>query len=87
MTMAKKNIISSSCWHLMYSLSLLLNYYIQIKSYTLSYDFTESIIFNGMGLIFVILRLQYNWNKYFLWCNIIFIHWITMLFFNKFRIS
>ena len=87
MTLAKKNIITTEGWHLWYSLSLLLNYYIQLKTYRLSYDFIEKVIIIGLGTFFSIFRLKYNWNKYYMWSIIIMVHWLSMIFFNKFRIN
>jgi hypothetical protein len=86
MTLAKKNIITSAGWHLWYSLALLTNYYIPLYSNKFPYDIYEKIIFFGLSLYFIIFRLKYNYNKYYLWISIIFVHWILLYTSNKFRI-
>jgi hypothetical protein len=85
MTLAKKNIISSSGWHLWYSISLLINYFFQLYSKKYYFDIIEKIIYFSLGISFTIMRLKYNYNKYYLWYFIILVHWIS-LFFYKFKI-
>jgi hypothetical protein len=91
MTLAKKNIISSAGWHLWYTLSLLLNYYIYIPENTyiqkIQLDIIERLIFIGLSLFFIIFRLKYNYNKYYLWSTIILIHWNFLYFTDKFKIQ
>jgi len=86
MTLAKKNIISSAGWHLWYSISLLTNFYIPLYPNKFPYDIYEKIIFFSLSLFFIIFRLKYNYNKYYLWISIVFIHWILLYSSNKFRI-
>lgn len=86
MTLAKKNIITSGGWHLWYTISLLINYIIPIFSKKIGFDLDEKIIFFSISIIFSILRLKYNINKYILWNLIISIHWLLLYSTNKFRI-
>jgi hypothetical protein len=60
MTLCRKNIISTKTYHIVYSLSLLLGYSIQIQNLILYL----SIIF---GFLFMYLRIKCNYNKYILW--------------------
>lgn len=86
MTLAKKNIITSAGWHLWYTIALLTNYYIPLYPNKIPYDIYEKIIFFSLSLFFIIFRLKYNYNKYYLWGSIVFIHWILLYNFNKFKI-
>jgi len=86
MTLAKKNIITSAGWHLWYSITLLINYYIPLYPNKFPYDIYERIIFLSLSLFFIIFRLKYNYNKYYLWISIVFVHWILLYNFNKFKI-
>jgi len=86
MTLAKKNIITSAGWHLWYIIALLINYYISLYPNKFPYDIYEKIIFSCLSLFFIIFRLKYNYNKYYLWSLIIGIHWILLYKFNKFKI-
>jgi hypothetical protein len=78
MTLSKKNIITTFGWHFWYTMSLLLNFFIQINTINLNLNKNECIIFFSLGTIFTILRLKYNINKYYLWSSIIMIHWILL---------
>lgn len=86
MTLVKKNIITSGGWHLWYSIALFTNYYIPLYPNKFPYDIYEKIIFFSLSLFFIIFRLKYNYNKYYLWFLIIIVHWILLYIFNKFKI-
>jgi hypothetical protein len=66
MTMARKSIIKTNTWQLVYSLSLIINIFIY---YTLS--FSQIIILAIGASIFPFLRIQMRINKYVVW-SIIF---------------
>jgi len=87
MTLAKKNIITSGGWHLWYTIALLTNYFITAYSNILRFDIFENRFFYTLAFIFIFLRLKYNFNKYYLWCMIILIHWLCMFYLDKFKIS
>jgi hypothetical protein len=87
MTLAKKNIITSGGWHLWYTMALVTNYIIPLYSNHLFADNYEKIIFFSLSFLFMLFRLKYNCNKYVLWSMIIFVHWISLYNFNKFRIK
>lgn len=60
MTLVRKNIISNIYWHIFYSMSLMTPYFITLNNRNSN---NIKII---LSLIFIILRLKFNINKYFL---------------------
>jgi hypothetical protein len=74
MTMVKKGIITSVDWHVMYSLSLSLNFiYLLFKA-----DLIDNIPALPIGLMFCFLRINTRLSKYLLW-NLLGIAWFLLI--------
>jgi len=69
MTLVRKNIISNIWWHIFYSISLTIPYFITINNSN-SLDKVKIIL----SISSVILRLSFNFNKYFLMIASVFIY-------------
>jgi hypothetical protein len=69
MTLVRKNILSPGGWHLIYTISLGLNYAFGLISKTEP----KPIIFWISSLLFIIGRFKFNFDKYLLWSGVIII--------------
>jgi small-conductance mechanosensitive channel len=87
MTLAKKNIISSGGWHLGYTLTLFISFYLSLYSMKENVDYKKNIIYLILIILFVLLRFRYNVNKYLLWTSIILVNWVMIYNNIGFRIS
>jgi hypothetical protein len=67
MTLVRKSIISNVSWHIFYSISLLLPFIIVINT-NIKKDLDVAKIY--LSILYVIFRLQYNMNKYYLMLHV-----------------
>jgi hypothetical protein len=81
MTLVRKSIITNIYWHIFYSLSLVSPYFLIIN--TLRSDSSDSVgIYKNkleiakiyLPVLYIIFRLQYNFNKYYLMSHIFIIN-------------
>ena len=68
MTLVRKSIIGANTWHQFYMLSLLIN----INAWV-TMDLSKKLLFFIFSELFVLLRFEYNVNKYGLWISIMLI--------------
>jgi hypothetical protein len=66
MTLVRKNIITTSDWHLYYTTSILLNYVYSI----ITDNRSHSEYYIGISFYFIVFRFALNFNKYILWGSI-----------------
>ena len=69
MTLKLKGIISNDMWHIIYSLSLLLNYIIIP-------EINDFIFLPLLSIISFIMRYYMNYNKYNMWLILLLIYYI-----------
>jgi len=73
MTLVRKNIISNILWHVFYSASLSTPYFITLNNANVI-NYTKIIL----SILFIILRLKFNINKYLLMISTVFIYLYTV---------
>lgn len=77
MTLVRKGIISNIYWHIFYSISLMTPYLITINNMNIN-DINDIYFINNikkiLPLMFIILRLKFNVNKYLLITLTVFIY-------------
>uniref|UniRef100_A0A6C0J2B4 Uncharacterized protein n=1 Tax=viral metagenome TaxID=1070528 RepID=A0A6C0J2B4_9ZZZZ len=73
MTLVRKNIISNILWHVFYSISLSTPYFITLNNANVI-NYTKIIL----SILFIILRLKFNINKYLLMISTVFIYLYTV---------
>jgi len=71
MTLVRKNIITNNLWHVFYGLSLTIPY---IPILHIGKGDEEYLVKSALTVLYIILRLVFHLNKYFLMANTMFLY-------------